>query len=129
MSLQSRLTPSNRSTLTARAAVIAAAIVTTTPMSANANEPAKNESMSAEQTDHSKMDDMKDMEGMSMTGVVVYDFATNRRMHHMKALEMAEAEIKNGKNSEMQKLATDIIVLSKKEITEFDRWPAAHKKS
>jgi len=78
--------------------------------------------MATEQMDHSKM------EGMSMTGDVDYDFAANMRMHHMKAVQMSQAELKNGKNPQMLQVAKDIIAAQKKEIAAFDQWIQEHKK-
>jgi uncharacterized protein (DUF305 family) len=77
--------------------------------------------------DHSKMG-MKHMDGMSMTGDTDYDFAANMRMHHQMAVDMSEAELKNGENPEMLQMAKSIIAAQKKEIAELDRWLAAHKK-
>ncbi|SEC54221.1 protein of unknown function [Pseudomonas proteolytica] len=71
---------------------------------------------------------MKQMGGMSMTGDVDYDFAANMRMHHQMAVEMAQAELQNGKNPEMLRMAKDIIAAQKKEIAVFDQWIKANKK-
>ena len=85
-------------------------------------------SMPIKQMDHSKMGGMKHMEGMSMTGDVDYDFAANMRMHHQMAVDMSQAELKNGKNPQMLQMAKDIIAAQKKEITVLDQWMKAHKK-
>lgn len=98
---------------------IAAAIIATTPMWANADET---KPMPAGQMDHSKMD------GMSMTGDADYDFAANMRMHHQMAVDMSEALLKNGKDPQLLQMAKDIITAQKKEIAVFDQWLAAHKK-
>ena len=85
--------------------------------------------------DASKMTGMKDtgamkhMDGMSMTGDKDYDFAANMRMHHQMAVEMSDAEVKNGKDPRMIRMAKEISSAQKKEIAEFDRWMAAHKNS
>lgn len=71
---------------------------------------------------------MKQMGGMSMTGDVDYDFAANMRMHHQMAVEMSQAELKNGKNPEMLRMAKDIIAAQKKEIAVLDQWIKANKK-
>ena len=125
MSQQTKHTRKSRSILLACAFAVTAAVVAVTPTQTNAHEPAKSEAspMPAEQMDRSKM------EGMSMTGDVDYDFAANMRMHHIKAVDMSEAELKNGKNPQMLQMAKDIIAAQKKEITVFDRWMEAHKKA
>lgn len=85
--------------------------------------------------DASKMTGMKDMgamkhmDGMSMTGDKDYDFAANMRMHHQMAVEMSDAEVKNGKDPRMIRMAKEISSAQKKEIAAFDRWMAAHKNS
>lgn len=84
--------------------------------------------MPSSSMDHSKMAGMKGMEGMSMTGNADYDFAINMKMHHAMALDMAKAEINDGKNADMVKMAKSIVSSQSKEIGAFDRWLAAHPK-
>ncbi|MDI3273580.1 DUF305 domain-containing protein [Pseudomonas sp. MDT1-16] len=119
---------SSRFTLLMRAVAMVVAVMAAAPTLANAAEPAKNETMPmpSEQMDQSKM--TKQMGGMSMTGDVDYDFAANMRMHHQMAVEMSQAELKNGKNPEMLRMAKDIIAAQKKEIAVFDQWIKANKK-
>lgn len=76
----------------------------------------------------SGMKDMSDMKDMSMTGDVDYDFAANMRMHHQMAVEMSQAQLKNGKSPKLRAMATNIIAAQKKEIATLDAWMAAHKK-
>lgn len=74
------------------------------------------------------MDSMHEKIGaMKMSGNADYDFAMMMRMHHQGALDMAQAELDNGKDPAMRRAAKKIIVAQKKEIAEFDRWLAAHK--
>ena len=119
---------SSRFTLSMRVVAMAVAVMAAAPTWTNAAEPTKSEAMQmpSEQKDHSKM--MKQMGGMSMTGDVDYDFAANMRMHHQMAVEMAQAELQNGKNPEMLRMAKDIIAAQKKEIAVFDQWIKANKK-
>jgi uncharacterized protein (DUF305 family) len=121
MSQHSKHYSSSRFTLSMRAVAMAVAVMAAAPMWTNAAEPAKSEAMQmpSEQKDHSKM---------SMTGDVDYDFAANMRMHHQMAVEMAQAELKNGKNPEMLRMAKDIIAAQKKEMAEFDNWMKMNKK-
>ncbi len=79
------------------------------------------------QMDHSKMGGMKGMGDMSMTGDVDYDFAVNVRRHHQTAADMAESELKNGKDPQMESMAKNIISSRKKEIDQFDKWLVTHK--
>ena len=102
------------------AVALAAAVMATTPMSANAHDT---KPMPAGQMDHSKMD------GMSMTGDTDYDFAANMRMHHEKGIDMARAELEKGKNPQMIQMAKDIIAAQEKEVAVLDQWLQAHKKT
>ena len=76
-----------------------------------------------------KMDSMDEkMKSMPMSGDVDYDFAMMMRIHHQGALDMAKSELDNGKNPEMRTMAKKIIAAQKKEIAQFDKWIAKHKK-
>ena len=65
---------------------------------------------------------MKGMESMKMSGDTDRDFATMMKMHHQGAIDMAEMELKNGKDAKMKAVAKRIIDAQKKEIKEFDQW-------
>lgn len=98
--------------------------MTVLPMVASAGEPANTDTMSmpAGHMDHKKMD------GMSMTGDADYDFAANMYTHHQKALDMSQAELKNGKDPQMLRMAKDIVAAQKKEMATMKQWMDAHKK-
>ena len=92
-------------------------------------------SMSGASMGMKDMKDMKDMKGMmkdnndkmssmSMSGNADVDFAMMMRVHHQGAIDMAQAELKDGKAPEMRKLAQSIIVAQKKEITQLERFLA-----
>ena len=66
------------------------------------------------------------MSSMSMTGNPDVDFAMMMRMHHQGAIDMAQAELKNGKEPQMRKIAQGIIAAQKKEIAQFDQFLAKH---
>lgn len=74
------------------------------------------------------MKGMQQMQSMPMTGDTDRDFATMMRMHHQGALDMAEVELKNGKDAQLKRMARRIIEAQKKEIKEFDDWLAKHNK-
>ena len=84
-------------------------------------------------TEHGKMHEsmaMKGempMHGMSHTGDVDHDFAANMRMHHEMGVRMAQAQIKDGRDPEMMRVAKDIVSAQQAEIKELDRWLEAHK--
>ena len=84
--------------------------------------------------EHSSMGMRKSMDGMSekmgamkMSGDADQDFAMMMRVHHQGALEMAQAQLDQGKDPVMRAMAKKIILAQKKEIAEFDRWLAKHK--
>jgi hypothetical protein len=64
------------------------------------------------------------MMAMQMSGNPDIDFAMMMREHHKGALEMAQMEMKNGKDPQMRKMAQKIIAAQKKEIAEFDKFLA-----
>lgn len=76
------------------------------------------------------MTDMQDkMSGMKSSGNTDVDFAMMMRVHHQSAITMAEAELKDGKDSQMRAMAKDIIRAQKKEIAAFDKYLAKHSKT
>jgi len=74
------------------------------------------------------MDDMHQrMSAMKMTGDHDHDFAMMMRSHHQAGLDMARAELKNGKDPEMQKMAKKIVADQTREIKKLDDWLAKHQ--
>lgn len=65
---------------------------------------------------------MKNMDSMKMTGDTDRDFATMMKMHHQGAIDMAQMELKSGKDAKMRAMAKRIIEAQQKEIKEFDQW-------
>ncbi len=71
------------------------------------------------------MKDMNDkMMAMPMTGRTDVDFAKMMRIHHQGAIQMAEVELRDGKEPEMKKMARKIVDAQKKEIAEIDKFLA-----
>jgi uncharacterized protein (DUF305 family) len=64
------------------------------------------------------------MMSMKMTGNTDVDFAMMMRIHHQGAIDMAQAELRDGKDAQMRKLATNIIAAQKKEIAQLDKFLA-----
>lgn len=65
---------------------------------------------------------MKEMQGMKMSGNMDHDFAMMMRHHHRQGIEMAQHELKHGKDAKMREMAQKIMDNQKKEIAEFDDW-------
>lgn len=66
------------------------------------------------------------MSSMKMTGKPDVDFAMMMRIHHQGAIDMAQAEIRDGKDPQMKKMAAEIIKAQKKEIAQFDKFLAKY---
>ena len=70
----------------------------------------------------SMMGMMKSMESMKMSGNTDRDFAMMMKVHHQGAIDMAQVELKSGKDAKMRAMAKGIIAAQQKEIKEFDQW-------
>ena len=69
------------------------------------------------------MQDMhQKMSTMPMTGNHDHDFAMMMRSHHQAGIDMAKAQLKNGKDPQMQQMAKKIISDQTKEIQKLDQW-------
>lgn len=75
----------------------------------------------------SMMGMMKNMDSMKMTGDTDRDFAAMMKIHHQGAIDMAQMELKSGKDAKMRAMAKRIIEAQQKEIKEFDQWLAKRK--
>ena len=65
---------------------------------------------------------MKEMQGMKPSGNMDHDFAMMMRHHHQQGIEMAQHQLKHGKDAKMREMAQKIVDSQKKEIAEFDEW-------
>jgi len=63
---------------------------------------------------------------LPMSGDADKDFAMMMIAHHQGAIDMAEVELKFGKDVTLRALAEKIIEAQKKEIKEMKDWQAAH---
>lgn len=70
---------------------------------------------------------MTQMMSMKMTGDPDHDFAMMLKMHHQSAVEMADMEVKQGKNAQVKALASKIKASNQKEIRELDQFMSSHK--
>ena len=73
--------------------------------------------------------DQKMMHGMqtpAYTGDADKDFVAHMISHHQGAIDMAEVELKYGKDPEMKRLARNIVTAQKEEIALMRRWQAKH---
>ena len=73
----------------------------------------------------SMMKDMNDkMASMQMSENADVNFAMMMRIHHLGAIDMAQAQLRDGKNAQMRRMARNIIAAQKKEISELDKFIA-----
>lgn len=66
------------------------------------------------------------MSSMQMSGNHDHDFAAMMRSHHQAGIDMAKAQLKHGKDPQMQAMAKKIISDQTKEIKKLDQWLAKH---
>lgn len=69
---------------------------------------------------------MKDMSAPAYTGDADKDFVAHMIPHHQGAIEMAQVELKYGKDPELKRLARNIIKAQHDEIGFMQRWQAKH---
>lgn len=70
---------------------------------------------------------MKQCMPMSNAGDADTDFIRDMIPHHQMALEMAEKELKNGRDPAAREMAQKIIVAQKREISTMKKWLNTHK--
>ena len=75
------------------------------------------------------MRNMQQMQSMPMTGDTDRDFASMMKMHHQGAIDMAQAELRSGRDPKLREMAKKIIASQQQEIKEFDAWLAQHKQA
>lgn len=76
---------------------------------------------------HDNMKGMKKCMSMSKTGNADVDFIRSMIPHHQMALEMAQAELKNGKDAAAKDMAQNIIDAQKREIATMQTWLKEHQ--
>ena len=110
------------------AASIVAAVISSAMFlgSAQATDKAGTMPMDSMHMHKSMMSGMKGMESMKASGDTDHDFAMMMKMHHQSALDMANAELQNGKDPVLRNMAKAIIKSQTKEIKDFDKWLAKH---
>ncbi|MDR7005577.1 uncharacterized protein (DUF305 family) [Paraburkholderia strydomiana] len=69
---------------------------------------------------------MKDMSAPTYTGDADKDFVAHMIPHHQGAIDMAQVELKYGKDPELKRLAKNIIKAQRDEIGFMQRWQAKH---
>lgn len=70
---------------------------------------------------------MQDMKAVQSTGNADNDFAALMKVHHIGALEMAQAEIANGTNAELKAMAQKMVDAQQQEIAELNTFLSGHE--
>ena len=69
------------------------------------------------------------MSSLAMTGNPDVDFAQMMRVHHQGAIDMAQGQLRDGKDPQLLKMAKEIISAQKKEIAVLDAFLARSGKA
>ncbi|MEJ8799448.1 DUF305 domain-containing protein [Trinickia caryophylli] len=69
---------------------------------------------------------MREMNAPSYTGDADKDFVSHMIPHHQGAIDMAQVELKYGKDPVLRRLARQIIVAQEKEIRLMQLWQSKH---
>ncbi|MEX3959365.1 DUF305 domain-containing protein [Trinickia sp. EG282A] len=69
---------------------------------------------------------MKEMSAPAYTGDTDKDFVAHMIPHHQGAIDMAEVEVKYGKDPGLKRLARSIIKAQHDEIAYMEKWRAKH---
>jgi uncharacterized protein (DUF305 family) len=114
----------------ARCTLVMALVTTLPSVQAIAQQheaPSHGPSHAADQDMKAGMERMNhDMGGAPMTGDPDHDFVAMMIPHHQGAIDMAQVELRHGKDPALRRLAKDIVAAQNKEIAMMKRWQAAH---
>ncbi|MGN6666392.1 MAG: CopM family metallochaperone [Trinickia sp.] len=69
---------------------------------------------------------MNDMQGAAYTGNADDDFVSHMIPHHQGAVDMAQVEVKYGKDPQLKRLAQQIIASQRREIDFMKKWQEKH---
>ena len=76
---------------------------------------------------HEQRSDGDNCMRMSKTGNADVDFIRSMIPHHQMALDMAEKELKNGRDPAAREMAQKIIVAQEREISTMKKWLNTHQ--
>jgi len=125
MSSDNKTTHSNRFILSTSGLALIAMILAITAQASRANIPDLSRSLALPANYASS----SNRPSSFPTGDIDFDYAANMRMHHQVAVEMSQAQIRNGSNKLLRNMALHIIAEHNNEIAKLDRWMAAHTKA
>jgi len=70
---------------------------------------------------------MQEMKSLQSTGNPDNDFAAMMKIHHIGALDMAQAEVAQGTDAQLKEMAQRMIDAQQKEIAELNTFLSGHK--
>ncbi|MFC5068544.1 DUF305 domain-containing protein [Flaviflagellibacter deserti] len=108
-------------------ASVIAAMMSALPAAAQTSHGAAHDTPAAKANMEAHQKMMDTMNGMKPTGDADKDFVMMMIPHHQGAIDMAEVELKYGRDPELKKMAEKIIADQKKEIGEMKKWQSANK--
>lgn len=89
--------------------------------------PTQGQSQAADPDMKAGMERMnRDMGAVPMTGDADRDFVAMMIPHHQGAIDMAQFELRHGRDPALRRLATEIVAAQKKEIAMMKRWQTTH---
>lgn len=104
-----------------------AAFAADAPVASDMTMAAPHAKSSADRAMMAGMTRMRDaMSSAPTTGDADHDFVAMMTPHHAGAIDMAEVELRYGKDPELRRLAHDIIGAQQREIAQMNAWAAAH---
>ena len=108
-------------------AVLALILAATPALAQQHDMPMHGQQSGAGQEMMTGMDKMnRDMAAAPMTGDPDHDFVAMMIPHHQGAVDMAETELRYGKDPAIRRLAKGIIAAQKREIAFMRQWETTH---
>lgn len=100
---------------------------TTDTAAAGTTQPATSADAGSKSMMQMMQENMDQMKAVPSTGNPDNDFAALMKVHHMGALQMAEAELAKGSDEELKKMAQRMVEEQQKEIAELNSFLSGHE--
>jgi uncharacterized protein (DUF305 family) len=124
--LETNMKTTKFSTLAMLAGIALAGATLSTQAYADMSSMPMGKDASTQAFQHADESMMDAMESPAYTGNADRDFVTHMIPHHQGAVDMAEVELKYGKDPAIRKLAAGVIQAQKQEIALMKQWLATH---
>lgn len=107
-------------------AIVGMTLSTATTLALAQSGAQKSQSSPSMEMHQSMMKGAKDSMAMKPSGNMDHDFVMMMRHHHQMGVQMAEREIRDGKDEKAKEFARNIVKSQNQEIKEFDEWLKHH---